>query len=286
MKSIEPNSNIGTVIKIFSISKANYNFFYDSTKDYMANALSIFTIRININNELLGNEFRCFFEKIQSLFNYPSDQYEIYLRSDGDNLSLDFINLSGALLNQFLDLGIDFSEFSQFKLLFKSQFIISNFFSLSWDDFLFKILSSYLEIKATSTNIKYILISFIKTLEKVISLENKKNEKLFQILLLYKFLSFTSDFSFDQKELSKALFYFNKSNNNNKNFNSFKTEIKKSISAIKPFLEKNGLTEYLKKIIYINNFSFVYAFPKYQNGFVFYCKLTELGKFLIDNIFN
>ena len=282
----------GVSFETFSVTKDNYATFVDASKDYMAKALSVFSVSVNAKDEASVKVLSDLFEKMKPMFEqldfvkkHPG-KYEIHLRTAGKKVTVDFVSVTGEFLQPLLDLGLNISDYHNFKASFKSEFLPDEFFNKPVEELTLKALQLLLSIKGNSTGIRQILSAVIKAL-KGVKLENEKFQKKLDkhvehLNALNAFLSFSLNFEFDAKELCGAGLEASKTAlkgaDINKMFGDFKTKIEGLFTnMVKPILEQYQLVESAKATD-VDEISISAVCPKYQNGIAHVVKLPGFSK--------
>ena len=278
----------------FSVTKENYANFVDSTKDYMSKALSVLTVTINAKDEAsvkvleeLFTKMKPLFEEIPTIKKHPG-QYEIHFRTNQKKVSVDVISVTGQFLQPLLDLGLDMSEYHNFKASFKSEFKPDEFFTLKIEELVLKALQLILSIKGESKNVRYILTALITALSQV-KLQ-KGQEKLDKVVTylgtINSFVSFLFEFKFDAKELSGSGLELAKAKgfDLNSKFEQFRIVLNGLIDQfVKPTLTNLGLID-AAKVADVDEINISYLIPKFSNGFAQIIKLPGFTKYFQEKI--
>ena len=285
----------GVSFETYSITKDLYGNFVDKSKDYMAKALSVLTVTINAKDEngvknledLFTKFVKPFVQELAFIKKHP-ENYEVHFRTNGNKVSVDFISVKGEFLQPLLDLGINISDFHNFKASFKSEFRPDEFFTAPLEELSLKALQLLLSVKGNSTGARYLLASVIKALKEV-KLENAKFQKKLEnhvdkLNALNAFLSFCFEFQFDAKELCGAGLAASKV----KGFdvNAFLKTTRDNVEGlvntmVKPLLEQYALVD-AAKASDIDEVNISLTFPKYENGIAHVVKLPGFSKAFCD----
>jgi hypothetical protein len=282
----------GVSFETFSVTKDNYATFVDASKDYMGKALSVFSVSVNAKDEASVKVLEDLFAKMKPMFEqldfvkkHPG-KYEIHLRTAGKKVTVDFVSVTGEFLQPLLDLGLNISDYHNFKASFKSEFLPDEFFNKPVEELTLKALQLLLTIKGNSTGVRQILSAVIKAL-KGVKLNNEKFQKKLDkhvehLNALNAFLSFSLNFEFDAKELCGAGLEASKialkGADINKMFGDFKTKIEGLFAnMVKPILEQYQLVESAKATD-VDEISISAVCPKYQNGIAHVVKLPGFSK--------
>ena len=258
----------------------------------MGKALSVFSVSVNAKDEAsvkvledLFAKMKPMFEQLEFVKKHPG-KYEIHLRTAGKKVTVDFVSVSGEFLQPLLDLGLNLSDYHNFKASFKSEFLPDEFFNKPVEELTLKALQLLLSIKGNSVGIRQILSAVIKAL-KGVKLSNEKFQKRLDkhvehLNALNAFLSFTLNFEFDAKELCGAGLEASKialkGADINKMFGDFKTKIEGLFTnMVKPILEQYQLVESAKATD-VDEISISLVCPKYQNGIAHVVKLPGFSK--------
>ena len=286
----------GVSFETYSITKDNYKNFVDESKDYMAKALSVFTVSINAKDEagvkILEELFTKFVEplfvkELKFVKKHP-ENYEVKLRTSGLKVSVDFLSVKGEFLQPLLDLGLDVSEFHNFKASFKSEFVPGEFFTLPSEELALKVLQLILSIKGESTNARYILTALIKALKQVklanAKFQTKLEKHVEKLSALNAFVSFAFNFEFDSKELCGAGLAASKVKGFDINalLEIARMYITGTIeSKVVPKLKELALFD-TAKATDIDEVAISLVFPKYGNGIAHVIKLPGFSKAFSD----
>jgi hypothetical protein len=282
----------GVSFETFSVTKDNYATFVDASKDYMGKALSVFSVSVNAKDEASVKVLSDLFEKMKPMFEqlefvkkHPG-KYEIHLRTAGKKVTVDFVSVTGEFLQPLLDLGLNVSDYHNFKASFKSEFLPDEFFNKPVEELTLKALQLLLSIKGNSVGVRQILSAVIKAL-KGVKLNNEKFQKKLDkhvehLNALNAFLSFSLNFEFDAKELCGAGLEASKialkGADINKMFADFKTKIEGLFAnMVKPILEQYQLVDSVKATD-VDEISISAVCPKYQNGIAHVVKLPGFSK--------
>jgi hypothetical protein len=282
----------GVSFETFSVTKDNYATFVDASKDYMGKALSVFSVSVNAKDEASVKVLEDLFAKMKPMFEqldfvkkHPG-KYEIHLRTAGKKVTVDFVSVTGEFLQPLLDLGLNVSDYHNFKASFKSEFLPDEFFNKPVEELTLKALQLLLSIKGNSVGVRQILSAVIKAL-KGVKLNNEKFQKKLDkhvehLNALNAFLSFSLNFEFDAKELCGAGLEASKialkGADINKLFGDFKTKIEGLFAnMVKPILEQYQLVESAKATD-VDEISISAVCPKYQNGIAHVVKLPGFSK--------
>ena len=285
----------GVSFETYSITKDNYKNFVDESKDYMAKALSVFTVSINakdkagvkILEELFTKFVEPFVKELKFVKKHP-ENYEVKLRTSGLKVSVDFLSVKGEFLQPLLDLGLDVSEFHNFKASFKSEFVPGEFFTLPSEELALKVLQLILSIKGESTNARYILTALIKALKQVklanAKFQTKLEKHVEKLSALNAFVSFAFNFEFDSKELCGAGLAASKVKKFDINamLEYARMYITGTIeSKVVPKLKELALLD-IAKATDIDEVAISLVFPKYGNGIAHVIKLPGFSKAFSD----
>jgi hypothetical protein len=285
----------GVSFETYSITKDNYKNFVDESKDYMAKALSVFTVSINAKDEagvkILEELFTKFVEpfvgELKFVKKHP-ENYEVKLRTSGLKVSVDFLSVKGEFLQPLLDLNLNVSEFHNFKASFKSEFVPEQFFTLPSEELALKVLQLILSVKGESTNARYILTALIKALKQVklanAKFQTKLEKHVEKLSALNAFVSFAFNFEFDSKELCGAGLAASKVKKFDINamLEYARMYITGTIeSKVVPKLKELALFD-TAKATDIDEVAISLVFPKYGNGIAHVIKLPGFSKAFSD----
>ena len=286
------NDPKGVSFETYSITKDNYANFVDAGKDYMGKALSVFSVSLNAKDEASVKVLETLFEKMKPMFEnidwvkkHPG-KFEIHFRTSGTKVTVDFVSVTGEFLQPLLDLGLNTSDYHNFKASFKSDFLPDEFFKLPVEELTLKALQLVLSVKGESKGVRQILSAVIKAL-KGVKLNNEKFQKKLDkhvehLNALNAFLSFTLNFEFDAKELCGAGLEASKTVLKGADINKLFGDLKAKIEGlftnmVKPVLEQYQLVDSVKASN-VDEISLSLAIPKYQNGIAHVIKLPGFSK--------
>ena len=284
----------GVSFETYSITKDNYKNFVDESKDYMTKALSVFTVSINAKDEAgvkileeLFTKFVPFVKELKFVQKHP-ENYEVKLRISGLKVSVDFLSVKGEFLQPLLDLGLNVSDFHNFKASFKSEFVPDQFFTLPSEELALKVLQLILSVKGESTNARYILTALIKALKQVklanAKFQTKLEKHVEKLSALNAFVSFAFNFEFDSKELCGAGLAASKVKKFDINamLEYARMYITGTIeSKVVPKLKELALFD-TAKATDIDEVAISLVFPKYGNGIAHVIKLPGFSKAFSD----
>ena len=286
----------GVSFETYSIRKDKYATFVDASKDYMKDALTVFSVSVHAKDEASVKTLETLFEKMKPMFEgldfvkkHPG-KYQIHLRTTGTKVTVDFVSVTGEFLKPLLDLGLDLSDYHNFNATFKSEFCPDDFFKLPVEQLSLKALQLLFSVKGQSTGVRQILSALIKAL-KSIKLNNEKYQKKLDehvnhLSALNAFVSFAFNFDFDAKELCGAGLEASKAAlkgvDINKKFTDFRAQIEGlATNMIKPALEQLGLVD-AAKATDVDEITLSFVIPKYENGVAHVVKLPGFSKAFCD----
>ena len=285
----------GISSETFSIPKSDYGKYVDSSKDYMSNALSVLTISINANDEAsvkvleaLYNQFKPMIDEIPAV-KKRAGKVAYYLRIAGTKMCIDVVTTDGKFIKPFLDMNVDLNEYHQFKVSFKTDFTPTDFFEMTIDKLLEKVLSASVLLTGKTTNGKYIANSIIKALQKVKLPEEKYQKKLEKAIsffnLIVAFVQAKFDFEYSPKEvcngpLENVIKDILNGQDPEETLNGVKMMAEQlGGQMIKPTLDSMGLLD-SAKAANIDQFTISYVIPKYHTGIAHVVKVPGLTKLI------
>jgi len=295
------NEPQGISSETFSISKNEYSNYVDSSKDYMGNALSVISICVNANDEQsvkvlegLFNQFKPMIDEIP-IVKKRADKVSYHLRTSGNKMCIDIVTTDGKFIKPFLDMNIDLNEYCEFKASFKTDFIPNDFFELTIDKLLEKVLSASVLLTGKETNGKYLALSILKALQNVKLTEEKYQKKLEKAIsflnLVVAFVQAKFDFEYSPKEvcngpLENVIKDMLNGQDPNETLNGFKMMAEQLGSQmIKPTLEGMGLLD-SAKAVNIDKISVSFLLPKYQFGVAHVIQIPGLTKLINEKFLN
>lgn len=285
----------GVSFETFSVTKDLFPNYVDKSKDYIGKALSVLSVSINAKDEAgvknLEELFKKFVEpfvKELPFFKKHLENFEIHFRTNGNKVSVDLVSVKGEFLEPLLNLGINVSDFHNFKASFKSEFRPDEFFTAPLEELSLKALQLLLSVKGNSTGGRYLLTALIEAL-KGVKLENAKFQKKLEnhvdkLNALNAFLSFCFEFQFDAKELCGAGLEASKVRG--LDVNSFLGMARTFVEAlvenkVKPLLTQYALVD-AAKATDIDEITVSLTFPKHENGVAHVVKLPGFSKAFCD----
>ena len=286
----------GISIETFTIGKDAYPTYFDSSKDYMSKALVAFSLGITAKDEAGVEKFKGLFDQfLPMILEMPhikekKDKYSFNFRSNGKKAYVDVVTLEGKIIQPLLDLGIDISEFHNFKVSFKSDIDLNEILAENVDAAKLgaKALSLVLSIKGCSQNLKYLTTAVGKALKEV-KLNNEKFQKKFDKIVNYlsvinAFIGAEFKLEFDGKELAGTGSSASPEQVGvvNQSLTGYQKMLKETgPQMLKEPLAKFGLVEPVKSADF-DEISLCLAVPKYQNGVAHVIKLPGLSKVLAE----
>ena len=171
------------VFEIFTFDKARYFDYFDEQKDYFQNSSFSISLNLEAKEEKVVNEVEKYFK---SFFAKKKEQFEIFSRNKGKQVSIDFISKKWKPIEDLLDLGIDLTEYHKFNLTIKLGSNIIELFDQLEDinTILEKIYSLIFSIKSETNNIKYIINALIEALKKI-KFDNEEKHRTIDKVLGY-----------------------------------------------------------------------------------------------------
>jgi hypothetical protein len=285
----EPN---GVSFDTYSVTKDKYATFVDPSKDYMKEALSVFSVSVHAKDEASVKTLEALFEKMKPMFEgldfvkkHPG-KYKIELRTSGTKVTVDFVSVTGEFLKPLLDLGLNISDYHNFCSTFKSGLCPGDFFKLPVEELSLKCLQVLLSVKGKSTGVRKIISALIKAL-KGVKLANDKFQKKLEdrvghLSALNAFVSFAFNLEYDAKELSGQSLEAAKVALKGVDINAKLAELRAQVEGlinnmVKPLLETYGLVDSAKATD-VDEIALSLVFPKYENGIAHIIKLPGFSK--------
>ena len=285
----------GLSSETFTISKSDYAKYVDSSKDYMANALSVLTISMDANDEAsvkvleaLFNQFKPMIDEIPAV-KKRAGKVSYNLRTSGTKMCIDIVTTDGKFIKPFVDMNVDLNDYHQFKASFKTDFTPTDFFEMTIDKLLEKILSASILLTVKTENGKYIALSILSALKNVKLPEDKYQKKLEKAIsffnLIIAFVQAKFDFEYSPKEvcngpLENVIKDFLNGQDPEESLNGIKMMAEQLGSQmIKPTLDSMGLLD-SAKAANIDQFTVSYVLPKYQGGIAHVVKVPGLTKLI------
>ena len=289
----------GVCFETYSITKDNYANFVDSSKDYMKDSLSVFSISVNAKDEASVKTLEDLFKKFEPMFGqipfvkkHP-ENFKMNFRTCGTKVAVDICSINGEFIKPLLELGLNLSDYHHFNCSFKSEFCPDDFFQLPLEQLTLKALQFALSAKGESNGLRHILTALIKALQGL-KLENEKFQKKLQehvgkLSALNAFVSFAFNFEFDAKELCGAGLEASKTALKGVDINAklgeARTKCEEVITnVIKPMLENLQLIDSVKATN-VDEITLSLVVPRYTNGIAHVIKLPGFTKAFCDKYF-
>lgn len=287
----------GTSFEIYTVNKNNYGQFVDEKQDYMAKALTCFTVSIGVSNKDTIPKIKELFDKFSPMLSavpwiakHP-EQYQWHFHSTDDRVFVDFISVSGKFLEPLLNLGLDISEYHNFNLSLKSDFIPGEFFDKPAEELINKGLQVAFKVNGSTKNVKYLVAATLSGL-KAVTISNKKMQAKFDkgiqfLSFINSFVESSFKFEFDAKELAAKGIETSKAvagGDVNQQFEGLKMMLQGTgKDMVKTPLEQQGMLEVAKGIC-ADEIKISSTCPKYKNGMAVVLKLPGLSKAFSEKI--
>ena len=253
----------GISAETFSITKDRYNEYITEEKDYMKDAVSIMTIKINAKDVSSLPTLKSLIESKKDMLKEikfiqeKGSKITIHTRISGTSIFVDAV-FKDELINKGLqEIEIDFGEFHTLAAAFKTGFKPGEFFDLSFDELAIKILNIFISVKGTLTNGRYFGTALLKALEtvhvtnEIIQKKIKKVKLLITTMNAFNKLNF--NFEYYQKQLLvasipaiKHITYGKEPSEELEEFKTMVTQLGEPF--VKPVLEELQLLELIKII--------------------------------------
>ncbi len=241
----------------------------------------VITFSFYVNNENSLNIIEKFFNEIKpnDIPFFKNSNNSCNLSFLGNKIFIDIVINDEQFLKPFLDLNIDFVDFHTFKASYKTEFVPRDFFVLTFDELIEKIITISFHFYSKTINGKYILLSLLKALQNV-----NKNKTINQIIsYLYLFIGFIKHkfyFEYSSKEFCQC-YLINKIKQflNEENLDGYLIFAQ---FLIKFFLNYCDLLDLIKEIIH--EYSMVFSFPKYKSGIVFIIKIPGITQLINEKL--
>jgi len=174
----------GFGVKIENISKNEYTKFMPEEKDYMKNALYVGTISFGLKDESKSESLVAFFEKIKPMIGeFPfikkhmkNKSVDYFIRVEGLKVYIDIVVNNERAIKRFQEIGVDFNDFQNFKLEFKTNVNCDGFFDMNFNQFLEKFFSFVLSIDLSATNAQYLAAALKATCKTILTAEEDDDE--------------------------------------------------------------------------------------------------------------
>ena len=286
----------GISFETLSFDKTKFTDYCDPNAEHVKKALWVASVNLELNDEkdvpVLEGIFtmlKPMFDQIPQIAEKPG-KYELHFRKNGKKVSFDLVNNEGKLITPLLDLGLDLSEFHKFNFAIKTGVNIANIFDPNADQNknVADALGCILQMKSSSTNVKYIcgaLIEAIKDVKFNDEALQKKFEKILGFInLIYSFVGCKLKLEYDSKFLADELIKELDKNMGGQP-GAFNAVAAGNLGMVlgagketaKPMIEQFGALDVLKG----TNLDFISisaSIPKYQNGVAFEIRLPGLSK--------
>lgn len=201
-----------------SIDKTTYPKFVTEEKDYMKDSITVVTATIGLKDagqagavEQLFNQFKPMIEEIPQIKPLvEAKKVDYHLRITGTKANLDVILKDEIAQKKLQEIGIDFSEFQNFKFLFKTGLKGNEIFDMTLEQLAEKALGLIVSLEASTTNAHFLIKALKQTLEGMNITEEKQVKRLKKLkLVLGGVLSFVeakAKFQFDAKNVVATAF--------------------------------------------------------------------------------
>lgn len=190
----QPN---GIAFELYSIGADKYAELVPEEKDYMKEALTMFTIQLmakdDASKELMKGAFETFKPMVLEMpfVADHKDKVDVILRENGLKMCIDVVSKDHTVSAFIKELGMKFSEFYDFHGSIKTDFAPKDFFDLTLPQIAEKACTLYLGLQGKGVNPKYLINSFLGAVEGLEPTEEKHKKKLRRIIYWCKvFLSF------------------------------------------------------------------------------------------------
>lgn len=279
----EPN---GFSIEFVSFGRDTFNNYFNTSQEHMKNALFMFSINFKVKEQNDIQITKKGLEAIKKIFleDLKNSKFKIDISNYGKRFFIDFYTNEEKFIELALELGIDISEYHEFKSAFKSSINIYEFFeSNDSKKLLVKFFSLIFSIKFSSENVKYLVEAITNALIHV-KINDKRIQKKYDKVV--KFLNFIYAYIGSKVKLeynSKILIVESFKREQEEAFLKYKEIIKISIfNIIEPILRNMGLIDFANTI-YSDEIFINFCFPKYKNGFSLVIKIPGISDFVSNN---
>ena len=284
----------GVSIEQFSLDKTSYAQFFDVEAEHTKKALVLCTLNLEAKKDEDVEVLKQSFETLKNLFNQlqpiieKPGKYELHFRNNGKKVAFDLISTEGKIIQPLLDLGINLSEYSDFRFDLKTGADLGKMFDQGKnpsDELILEVLNLLVHVKSSGENIKY-LAGALQTALKDVKIEDpKKKAKLGKFLgflnLINVFIGAKVKLEFDSKTIkSEGDKEVQKLQGGTEGFKRqlsgyHEMAIFMGQTVVKPEVEKKGLTTALKALN-LDCIAIAGGVPTYQNGYAFVLKLPGL----------
>ena len=201
----------GISAETFSITKDRYNEYITEEKDYMKDAVSIMTIKINAKDVSSLPTLQSLIESKKDMLKgikfiqEKGNKITIHTRISGTSIFVDAV-FKDELINKGLqEIEIDFGEFHTLAAAFKTGFKPGEFFDLSFDELPIIILNIFISVKGTLTNGRYFGTALLKALETVHVTNEIIQKKIKKVKLLITTMNAFNKLNFNFEYYPKQL---------------------------------------------------------------------------------
>lgn len=284
----------GIAAETFTISKEKYSEYITEEKDYMKDAVSIMTVKINAKDASTLPTLQTLIEAQKGMImelpfvKEKGDKISINTRVAGTTLFVDAVVKDDAINKALQEIGIDLGEFHTFAAAFKTGFKPGDFFALTFDELAVKVLSLLVSVKGTLTNGRYLGTALLKALETVKVSDEKLQKKIKKAKMFISFMSAFSKLNFNFEYCPKQLLVaalpplkkLMDGQDPAEQLEGFKAMAEgMGGEAIKPVVESMGLLEPLKSINF-DEITVSVVSPKFKTGIAHSLKLPGVTELL------
>ena len=266
-------------LEIFSFDKTRFCEFLDVSQERIKDALFCVSLSLEFRNEFKDNlkKLEDLFFKLKNKFEaspFFKGKFELYFRSKDKQVSFDFEQKDGKLVQALLDLGINLSKYHKFNFVLKTGINLKEILDQNVDktaNFV-KVCSILFSIKSETDNAKYLTDSFGEALKDLKLNDEKKQKKLEKFVefinFINSFIGFKCEMEYDAKVLAEKGV----------------KEAGKTIYDLATFIpvliyqliEALGLIEF-SFLFNSDSISINIGVPKYQNGYYISIKIPGLA---------
>ena len=277
----------GCSIEFVSFGSDTFNNYFNTSQEHMKKSLFMFSLNFKVKEQKDIEIAKKGLETIKKILleALKNSKYMIDLSNYGKRCFLDFYTNEEKFIEKALELGINLSEYHEFKSVLKSSINIYEFFeNNNSKKILEKILSLFFSIKISSENVKYLVGAIINALIHV-KINNRRIQKKYDetvnfLNFIYAYIGSKIKFEYNSKILMESF-----KEKEEQAFLKYKEMIKPLVlNAIKPLLENMGLLDFANSI-YSDEIFVNFCFPKYKNGFSLVIKIPGISDFVSNNLY-
>ena len=281
----------GVSIEQFTLDKTRFGEFFDPAAEHTKKALLVCTLNLEVKDEKDVETLKNALEQIKPMFyelppiKAKKDKFELHFRNNGKKVAFDLISTEGKIVQPLLDLGINLSDYHNFKFELKTGADLGKMFDQGQnpsDELIAEVLNLLIRVQSSGENVKYLATALYTAFKDVKIEDAKKKAKLDKCLgllnLVNVFIGAKVKLEFDaqvlkqegDKEVSKLQGGAAGFKQRLAGYHQMATGMGQQM--IKPAVEGMGFGTALKATN-LDTISIAAGIPKYENGFALVLKL-------------